>query len=93
MKKNIFKKASVANKGQNCRTAVETSAKHAIKRKLGKTRAASQSCAERYLRCISGYEKGVCATGVVIVVHCSCYIKGHELQGGDVPGQAAVAVV
>lgn len=46
-----------------------------------------------YLRCISGYEKGVCATGVVIVVHCSCYIKGHELQGWDVPGQAAVAVV
>lgn len=46
-----------------------------------------------YLRCISGYEKGICATGVVIVVHCSCYIKGHELQGRDVPGQAAVAVV
>lgn len=46
-----------------------------------------------YLMCISGYQKGICATRVVIVVHCSCYIKSHELQGRDVPGQAAVAVV
>lgn len=30
--------------------------------------------AASYLMCISGYQKGICATRVVIVVHCSCYI-------------------
>lgn len=27
-----------------------------------------------HLRCVSGYEEGVRATGVVVVVHCCCYI-------------------
>lgn len=46
-----------------------------------------------YLRCISGNEEGVGAPRVVVVVHRRCYVERHELQSGDVPGQAAVAVV
>lgn len=46
-----------------------------------------------YLRCVSGYKEGVGASRVVVVVHGRCYVEGHELQCGDVPGQAAVAVV
>lgn len=46
-----------------------------------------------HLRRVSGYEEGVGAPRVVVVVHRCCYVEGHELQRGDVPGQAAVAVV
>lgn len=46
-----------------------------------------------YLRRISGYKEGVGPPRVVVVVHRRCYVEGHELQRGDVPGQAAVAVV
>lgn len=46
-----------------------------------------------YLRRVSGYEEGVGAPRVVVVVHRRCYVEGHELQCGDVPGQTAVAVV
>lgn len=46
-----------------------------------------------YLRCVSGYEEGVGAPRVVVVMHRCCYVECHELQRWDVPSQAAVAVV
>lgn len=46
-----------------------------------------------YLWCTGSYKKSVGSSRMVIVMHGSSYIEGHELQAWDKASQGAIAVL
>lgn len=49
--------------------------------------------AAEYLRGAGRHEESVRPPWMIIVVHCSRHVKGHELQSGYEAGQAAVTIL